>query len=290
MARNKVPLECCERQGGLTRFCRVCGRMLTGGEVLENPETGNRYERVDTLAQGGMSTTYLVFNHQTDRLAVLKEIDADLSRKAKARELFLREAQVLAGLDHGGIPRFYDYFSTDERHYLVMEMIHGLTLEQVQPRSAAQAAGWMIETCQVLGYLHSLQPPVIHRDIKPANLILRYNPREVVLIDYGAVKLAGGRQGTRIATPGYSPPEQGRGRPCLQSDIYGVGMTLVFLLTRQFPGRFYHPRERRLVGLEEAGIEAPLAAVIAKATAYHPQERHRDSQELAHALSPFALG
>ncbi len=289
MARNEFPLECCARTVGPLRFCRTCGRLLVSQGVLENPENGHGYEVISTLAQGGMSTTYLVFNLQLDRLAVLKEIDADLSRRAKARELFTREATMLAALEHPGIPKFYDFFCTDERYYLVMEMIHGLTLEQLPPLSIAQAVGWMIEVCRVLQYLHSRQPPVIHRDIKPANLILRHQPRAIVLIDFGAVKEASNRTGTRIATPGYGPPEQSQGRPCLQSDFYGVGMTLVYLLTRTFPGNFYNPRERKLVELEAAGIPAELAAVIRRATAYNPQDRHRDCTELAEALRPFAV-
>ncbi|AGY59579.1 serine/threonine protein kinase [Gloeobacter kilaueensis] len=287
-ARSEVPLACCENNPGYTRFCRICGRLLISEGVLTNPETGDSYEIISTLAQGGMSTTYLIFNLQNDRLAVLKEIDADLSRKAKARELFLREARVLAELRHPGIPRFYDFFCTEDRYYLVMEMIYGLTLEQLQPRSVSQAVGWMLEVCAVLTYLHERTPPVIHRDLKPANMILRYNPREVVLIDYGAVKEFSNRQGTRIATPGYGPPEQSQGRPCIQSDIYGVAMTLVFLLTRQFPGNLYNIRQRRLLGLDAAGIPADLIAIIDVATAYQPQDRYRDCRAFAAALQPFA--
>ncbi len=95
---------------------------------------------------------------------------------------------------------------------------------------------------------------VIHRDIKPANLILSHNPRRIVLIDFGAVKEVGSAPGTRIATPGYGAPEQNQGSPCLQSDFYGIGTTLVYLLTRQSPTHFYNPRAQRLIGLEEAGL------------------------------------
>jgi len=279
---------CCAHNPQGVRFCRTCGHLLQSQGVLQNPDNGNGYEVIDVLAQGGMSTTYLVYNFQTDRLAVLKEIDADLSRRAKARELFLREATMLAALDHPGIPKFFDFFVTDESHYLVMEMVHGRTLEEAQPASIAQAVGWMIEVCEVLAYMHGRTPPVIHRDIKPANLILRYNPRRIILIDFGAVKEASAQQGTRIATPGYGAPEQSQGRPCIQSDIYGLATTLIYLLTRQFPGNLYNPRERRFTGLIESGIPPTLASVIWAATAFDPAERPRNTAELVAALRPHA--
>ncbi len=133
-----------------------------------------------------MGTTYLVYNLQVNKLAVLKEIKAYQS--SKARELFAREARVLQDLRHPSIPRFYDFFCDEEHYSLVMEMIHGPTLEQVRPKTPAQAVGWIVETLEVLSHLH--QQGVLHRDIKPANLILRYHPRQIVLIDYGAVKEA----------------------------------------------------------------------------------------------------
>lgn len=285
---SESAVECCAANPPGTHFCRGCGRLLISQGDIHNPITDDAYAVIEVLAEGGMSYTYLVYNHQLKKLAVLKEIRAELATRAKARELFEREARILQSLDHPGIPKFYDFFCNDEYNSLVMEMIHGLSLEQARPGSTAQAVGWMIEACWVLDYLHRRNPPVIHRDIKPGNLILRYYPRQIVLIDYGAVKEASTAPGTRIATPGYAAPEQQQGRPCLQSDFYGIGTTLVHLLTDRFPGDFYNPRARRLLGLEDAGLLPALAAVIYRATAYDPGERPHDCQALIAALQPFA--
>jgi serine/threonine protein kinase len=279
-------LECCWLNPPEVRFCRTCGRLLHSQGTLRNPEKGWEYEVIDVLVQGGMSTTYRVYNPQVQRLAVLKEINADLSRKAKARELFMREAQTLQALQHPGIPKFYDFFCTDEHYSLVMELIHGPTLEEIKPVDVAQAVGWVLGACEVLSYLH--ERGVIHRDIKPANLILRHNPRRIVLIDFGAVKEVGSAPGTRIATPGYGAPEQNQGRPCLQSDFYGIGTTLVYLLTRQSPTSFYNPRAQRLMGLEEAGLPPALVSVILSATALDPRQRPQNCTDLMTALRPFA--
>ncbi|MBC7880549.1 MAG: serine/threonine protein kinase [Anaerolineae bacterium] len=286
--RSMVRSACCDQNPKNGRFCRTCGYLIVRQGFLENPDNNNRYEVIGPLAQGGMSTTYLVYNCQTDRLAVLKEIDADLSRKAKARELFLREANTLAALNHPGIPKFYDYFTTDNSYYLVMEMVHGSTLEHALPASIAQAVGWMIETCEVLSYMHGHNPPIIHRDIKPANLIFRFNPSKITLIDFGAVKEASNRQGTRIATPGYGAPEQSQGRPCLQSDIFGVATTLMYLLTRQYPGKYYEPRERRFILDSFDFLPRPLIRVLSAASAFDPLARPKDTQAMIAALRPFA--
>jgi serine/threonine-protein kinase len=236
-----------------------------------------------------MSVTYLVFDYQTHGLAVLKEINSELARKAKARELFQREARSLQALRHPGIPRFHDFFFTDERYSLVMEMIHGQTLEKVRPKSPEEAVGWILEVCDVLNFIHNRNPPMIHRDIKPGNLIMRYHPRQIVLIDFGAVKDATSAPGTRIATPGYSALEQQRGIPCIQSDYYALGTTLLFLLTRQFPGNFYDSGQRQFVSLERAGIPKSIASAILKLTAFDPAQRPQTATDVANLLRESVL-
>jgi serine/threonine protein kinase len=259
---------------------------LVSKGILRNPERGWTYQVIDGLGQGGMSNTYLVYSTHLKKLAVLKEIHADFEGKAKARELFQREARILQSLRHPGVPMFYDFFCSEDKYSLVMEMVHGLTLEQAQPRSISEAINWMLKTCEVLHYLHKRM--VIHRDIKPANLILRQRDKSIVLIDYGAVKESGSQMGTRISTFGYGAPEQQLGQPCYQSDFYGLGTTLIYMLTRRFPGDFYRSRERRFQGLEDAGLPADLAQMVYTLTRYDPKERPVDIQAVIQLLTPFA--
>ncbi|MBW4463254.1 MAG: hypothetical protein KME47_23895 [Nodosilinea sp. WJT8-NPBG4] len=92
----------------------------------------------------------------------------------------------------------------------------------------------------ILEYLYCLQPPVIHRDIKPSNVLLKNrsgnSPGEVYLIDFGSVQTAAhGGTVTVVGTYGYIPPEQFGGRSLPASDLYGVGMTLIYLATGQHP-------------------------------------------------------
>ncbi|WP_013324421.1 serine/threonine protein kinase [Gloeothece verrucosa] len=260
------------------------GHLIAGQGVIRNPLTGWEYEVLKILARGGMGTTYLVYNYQIRRLAVLKEMNSNMASKAKARELFQREARILQTLEHPGIPRFYDFFWTDQHYSLLMEMVHGYSLEQLLPLSTAQAVDWILQLTDILDYLHRRNPPVIHRDIKPSNLLLRYNPREIVLIDFGAVKEATAPPGTRIATPGYGAPEQQKGLSSIQSDFYALGTTLVYLLTRQCPSKFYIFSQGKFADLEEAGVPRILIGVINALTAFDPQQRPQTVMEVQDIL------
>ena len=270
-------MECCRPNPPCLYFCRLDGRLIKGKGVIANPETGWEYEVLETLAIGGMSTSYLVYSYYHKKLAVLKEISAELAQKAKGRQMFQREARILSSLEHSGIPRYYDFFDTSERYSLIMELIHGQNLEKIPTYTTLQVIDWMIELSEILGYLQNLNPPVIHRDIKPANLILRYNPRQIVLIDFGAVKEATTPPGTRIATPGFGAPEQSTGNPCIQSDFYALGATLIYFVTKRVPTHFYDLNQKKFVGLEAIGIPQSLVQVIENLTEFSPENRPQNA-------------
>ncbi|MDJ0533382.1 MAG: serine/threonine-protein kinase [Xenococcaceae cyanobacterium MO_207.B15] len=270
-------MECCRPNPPCLYFCRLDGRLIKGKGVIANPETGWEYEVLETLAIGGMSTSYLVYSYYHKKLAVLKEISAELAQKAKGRQMFQREARILSSLEHSGIPRYYDFFDTSERYSLIMELIHGQNLEKIPTYTTLQVIDWMIELSEILGYLQNLNPPVIHRDIKPANLILRYNPRQIVLIDFGAVKEATTPPGTRIATPGFGAPEQSTGNPCIQSDFYALGATLIYFVTKRVPTHFYDLNQKKFVGLEAIGIPKSLVQVIENLTEFYPEHRPQNA-------------
>jgi len=270
-------------------FCIHCGQPLS---VLR---TIRQYQVLRVLGQGGMGTTYLAWvpagvNSERPQLVVLKEMNADMAKVAKAQELFEREARTLKSLHHEGIPKYYDFFVDFGKKYLAMELIHGEDLEKrVQERGPVtppQAIAWMIQTCEVLQYIHNHEPSLIHRDIKPANLMVRTADNQVVVLDFGAVKEIGTIAGTRIGAEGYCAPEQERGQPLTQSDLYAIGPTLIFLLTGETPLRFYKQRGRGYrFALEGVPTITPqLRAVIERVTEPVPSDRYATARELAAAL------
>ncbi|WP_019503357.1 serine/threonine-protein kinase [Pleurocapsa sp. PCC 7319] len=206
----------------------------------------NRYQIVNTLGQGGMGTTYAAIDLNSSRRVAIKVVSLRQSNEWKILELFAREAQVLASLNHPYIPNYLDYFELDSeddrRFYLVQELVKGKSLaELVEQRWRAtevEVKDIARQVLNILIYLHSLAPPVIHRDIKPQNII-RQPDGKVYLVDFGAVQAVYRNTisigGTFVGTLGYMSPEQLRGKVVPASDLYSLGCSLLFLLTHRTP-------------------------------------------------------
>jgi serine/threonine-protein kinase len=271
------------------------------GEPIVVERTIRHYQVLRTLGQGGMGTTTLAWDRNKARspepgssaaasLVVLKEMNADMAQIPKAQELFEREARTLKSLKHPGIPQFFDFFVEGGKKYLAMEMLHGQDLEkriyQRGPVTPQQAIEWMILTCEILDYIHSQQPPIIHRDIKPANLLVRHRDNGITVLDFGAVKEIGTPPGTRIGVEGYTAPEQDRGKPVTQSDLYAIGPTLIFLLTGESPQKFYGQRGRTFgFNVEKIPTIAPkLRSVILRTTEPKVENRYPTAKKLIEAL------
>jgi len=198
---------------------------------------------------------------------------------------FEREANLLATLDHPSIPQIYDYFTYNDRSYLVLEFIQGKDLESLleeQELDEKQVVLWAIQICDVLNYLHNHKPdPIIFRDMKPSNIMINQNNR-VILIDYGIAKpFQSGQRGTMIGTEGYSPPEQYRGEATPLVDIYALGAALHHLLTRKDP-RLEPPFsfQERPINQIRPDISPELVKIINKALEYNSEERYPDVQEM----------
>ncbi|MBT9312128.1 serine/threonine protein kinase [Leptothoe kymatousa] len=240
----------------------------------------DRYHVISVLGQGGSGITYAAEDRKMGTYVALKELSLKGLSDWKKLELFEREAQVLQNLDHPAIPQYLDYFQVDttcDRYfYIVQELAPGQSLADLiangQRFSETEARHIATEILQVLTYLHSLNPPIIHRDIKPQNIIFSPDNR-ISLVDFGAVQtvyqntVAFGS--TVVGTFGYMAPEQFRGKAYPNTDLYGLGATLLTLLTHQNPGDLPQKRLRMdfrpVINLSETfatwidGLIAPLA-------------------------------
>jgi serine/threonine protein kinase len=216
---------------------------------------GDRYRIIAPLGQGGMGITYEAEDLTNHQPVAIKALSLRQLTDWKALELFEREAKILATLNHPAIPKYLDYFQTDtssdRRFYLVQELIAGQSLatlvQQGWHTNEAGVKQIAIQVLEILNYLHRLNPPVIHRDIKPQNII-RQSDGQLFLVDFGAVQdmyrhtLL--KSGTFVGTYGYMPPEQFRGKAYFSSDLYGLGATLLFLLTHRSPADLPQTRMR----------------------------------------------
>jgi serine/threonine protein kinase len=217
-------------------------------ELLHEPGeiVAQRYRIVDTLGQGGSGTTYQAEDLQSGELVALKALSLHRVTDWKAIALFEREARVLAQLNHPGIPRYLDYFQVDTQEdrffYIAQQLAPGQSLAELVQNgwraSPQDIRGIAIEILSILVYLHELNSPVIHRDIKPQNIIRREDG-QVFLVDFGAVQdtyyNTFMRGSTVVGTYGYMAPEQFRGQAVPATDLYGLGATLLFLLTHHSP-------------------------------------------------------
>jgi outer membrane protein assembly factor BamB/tRNA A-37 threonylcarbamoyl transferase component Bud32 len=204
---------------------------------------------------------------------------------------FEREANILATLNHPAIPRIYDYFTHDDRSYLVLELVMGKDLETIISETDGflpeeQVMQWGIELCDVLTFLHNHKPdPLIFRDMKPSNVMINQN-YHVILVDFGIAKpFQTGQKGTMIGTEGYSPPEQYRGEASTSADIYALGATLHHMLTRRDP-RLEPPFSfnERPIRKINPNVSAELETVVNTALQYNPPDRFKNVDAMKEAL------
>jgi serine/threonine protein kinase len=219
--------------------------------------------------------------------------DATPDELKQSREQFYEEASTLARLDHPNLPKVSDYFSEDERDYLVMDFVPGDDLKQMlaealrqgQPLPERQVLAWAEQLCDALEYMHSQDPPVLHRDIKPSNI--KITPAgNVKLVDFGLVKvLVPDDQRTITVVQGrgtvqYTPLEQyggDTGHTDARSDIYSLGATLYHLLTGEPPldakQRFLRPASLATPRSLNPEISPQTERTILWCLAMHPDER-----------------
>ncbi len=214
------------------------------GTVLQG-----RYRIVDVLGRGGFGAVYRCEDMRLPgkRWALKELICPEPGLVNEARRNFEREAHMLSALRHRSLPVIVDYFSEDERTYLVMEEVEGRTLAQVidddGPAAEGEALRWALEIARVLDYLHSQVPPVIFRDLKPENVMVT-DDRHLKLIDFGLARHfdPGKRRDTEaIGSVGYAPPEiwEDAAQTDARSDVYSLGATLYYVLTGRPPSPVY---------------------------------------------------
>lgn len=253
---------------------------LEAGMMLDQ----QRYRVTRALGVGGQGAAYEAIDQDSQDLVVLKEfllpIYVDVSIRKEVLEQFESEARILKHLDHEQIVKLSSFFVEDHRAYLVLEHIDGMSLREKVKKDGRFAEQDVLslaeQMCNILAYLHSRQPVVVHRDFTPDNLILRKDGL-LKLIDFNVARqIESTATGSVVGKPAYLPPEQFRGEPCAQSDIYALGASLHYLLTGQDPEPITasHPRTLR------PEIGTGLDEFVARATASDLSKRYASAETL----------
>ncbi|WP_427160434.1 serine/threonine protein kinase [Aliinostoc sp. HNIBRCY26] len=212
-------------------------------------QLNNRYLLLKQLQKNRGRYTHLAKDLQTEQLVVIKVLLFNQEFRWEDLKLFVREAETLKSLSHPGIPNYIDYFELDISNlqgfalvqtYILAESLqaHIENGRNFNERDIKQLGESLLA---ILDYLHSRQPTVIHRDLKPSNILLANRTGNsvgnVYVVDFGSVQTTIQSNSTRtvVGTYGYMPPEQFGGRVCPASDIYSLGATLIYLLTKKHP-------------------------------------------------------
>ena len=225
----------------------------------------DRYEIRNYISKGGMGAVYSGFDN---RLKCKVAIKQNLLENDTAKQLFQREAELLANLKHNGLPKVTDYFPFNNHYYLIMELIEGddlqKTIQAGERLSYEKGLHFFEKLLDILIYLHSYN--IIHADIKPSNLKIDNEEHNLKLLDFGIAKGRIGEVSKDLNTTGGTPLymsleqtgyiESNEIKLTTQSDLYSASATFYHLLSGTQP----IPVLQRYLIREKEGID-PLRLI-----------------------------
>ncbi|WDI40625.1 serine/threonine-protein kinase [Bremerella sp. P1] len=274
--------------------------------LLDHP----RYRIIRQLGQGGMGIVYQAEHKLMERPVALKVISSRLMKNELAVERFHQEVKAAAKLSHRNIVAAYDAEQAGDMHFLVMEYIDGISLDQLvarrKPLPVLHACNYVLQAAQ--GLQHAFERGTVHRDIKPHNL-MRTTRGTIKILDFGLARFATQSDQspddpgltadfTALGTPDYMAPEQARDskRADIRADLYSLGCTLYFLLAGQPPfpeGTAFEKVlghcERQPQPLSELRDDIPpeVIVIVEKLMAKSPDDRYQTPAEVVEQLKPF---
>lgn len=247
-----------------------------------------KYEMIGKLGQGTEGKVYLVKDLHLDRLAAVKESTGPVA----AEQEITGEAKLLKELSHPGLPVVYDYFQEEDKTYLVMEYVEGITLRVYLQKNRTvpirQALQWVILLCDVLAYLHGRGQAVIYRDLKPENIMIQPDG-SLKLVDLGGAMRYACRhrgEGNLAGTPGYCPPEQWREKKGDKTwDVYALSAVFHEMLTGIKPAK--QSCVRLPIRQYDCSLPRGLEKVIETGTSEKKADRYQTVEELKEALLSY---
>jgi len=263
--------------------------MLEIGSIVDG-----KYKILNKIGQGGMSVVYLAMNERANKQWAIKEIRKDgVSNYEVVKQGLIVETDLLKKLNHPHLPSIIDVIDGAGTFLIVMDYIEGNPLSKILKQHGAQpqeeVIEWAKQLCDVLGYLHSRQPPIVYRDMKPSNVMLKPDGT-VTLIDFGTArefKSTSVADTTCLGTQGYAAPEQfgGQGQTDGRTDIYCLGATMYHLVTGHNPAE--PPYEMYPICQWNPRLSSGLEEIILKCTQKNPNDRYQSCAELLYALEHY---
>jgi serine/threonine protein kinase len=273
--------------------------------------TMGKYQILEKIGAGGMGQVYKAFHCSTERIVAIKVILGKGRISPEVVKRFEREVKAAAKLVHANIITVFDADQADGRIFMVMEYIKGDDLGELLRKrrqlSVNEVVDYILQAARGLKYAHD--QGVIHRDIKPGNILVD-SSGNVKIVDMGMAKLESKADEESISmltasasimgTVDFMSPEQGFSSKNVdaRADIYSLGATLFFLLTRKvmFPGdsafeKLLAHRESPIPSLSNsrAGITPDLEIAFTKMVAKKVEDRYASMAEVISALSKIEV-
>jgi Tol biopolymer transport system component len=263
-------------------------------------KTFSHYKILEELGAGGMGIVYKAEDTKLGRTVALKFLPAELTRGAKHKQRFVREAQAASAMDHSNICTIYEIDETEDgRMFICMAYYEGQNLkEKIEngPLEIKEAVNIATQIAQGLAKAHAQE--IVHRDVKPANIFVTEDG-EAKILDFGLAKPGGHMKITSTGkTPGtlaYMSPEQVQGATVgARTDIWALGVVLYEMVTGQHPFRagneaavLYSILNNEPAQMASLRPETPteLENIVAKATAKEPENRYAEATDLLEDLS-----
>ncbi|HIU88425.1 MAG TPA: Stk1 family PASTA domain-containing Ser/Thr kinase [Candidatus Avilachnospira avistercoris] len=262
--------------------------MIEAGNILDG-----RYEIESKIGQGGMSYVYRAKDTKLDRTVAIKVLKEECAGDEEFLKKFSNEARSAANLTHPNIVAAYDAVDEGELHYIVMELVEGITLKNYIARkgklSNKETIGISLQAAEGIAAAH--KKGIIHRDIKPQNLIISKDGK-VKVADFGIARLVS--QDTQnsavVGSVHYIAPEQARfGQADERSDLYSLGICMYEMITGKLPFMGDNTVNVVMAHISEAmvppkvyspDIYPALNDIIVKAAKKEPKDRYQSAQEL----------
>ena len=270
---------------------------LRAGTYLQD-----RYEILEQIGSGGMSVVYKAKCHKLNRQVAIKVLKEEFSSDSNFVSKFNMEAQAAAGLSHPNIVSVYDVIDEGKLHYIVMELIEGITLKSYIAKKGRlevkETIGIAIQVAQGIAAAH--EQHIIHRDIKPQNMIISKDGK-VKVADFGIARAVSAQtlSSAAMGSVHYISPEQARGGYSDErSDLYSLGITMYEMATGRVPFEGENTVSIALAHLNDALVppsvyhpEIPirLEQIIIKCAEKKPERRFASAGDVIHALRKTLL-
>jgi serine/threonine protein kinase len=283
-------------------------KLAGDGDRLVGAVLDGRYRIDRVIGAGAMGTVYSGIQISIGRDVAIKVMNPESARNPELVRRFLREARLSSHLAHPNAVSVLDFGHTRSGvHYLVMELLHGRTLEEILGTEGRLHPERVVHIGLQIGaaLLGAHHISILHRDLKPANIVVLDGPGDrIKVVDFGIAKSVAPDRGSStitqigslLGTPAYMPPEMLMTGSCdHRGDLYSLGVILYQLASGRVP--FAADTIPALIAMmngqgavppEQVGIPPALAQVVTGLIARDPDRRYRDAAEVLAALGQIA--